>query len=349
MNAHLLNHYAQDGVLLRWVLACLPSLLAALHPRDAWAAIMPGFALLLHHALAHKPKVQLIVCSCTNRMYHLLWQKSVCFSSRCPAHDPAQTRKVAQAGVEAALAAWQQHPRAQPSSAVITTSTHVLAGPEAAAKAAANAPASQRAAAEVALMDSVADALHWLALLERCAAFLEPSSQASLVRPLFALLPLHQPLLTRHALGVLLALARGGLPAAAVVEVIGVVLQQVWRTMDDALYMILHDPQPKTLASKDINIALNSLQLVGTCLQRYALLLPHQPSTPAFRLQSLDPTAAAQQLPTAVRGVLPLLLAEAEALRRAAAGQLQDSLRACITPTLVAQAVAVHTVRLLTS
>lgn len=63
------------------------------------------------------------------------------------------------------------------------------------------------------------------------------------------------------------------------------------------------------------------------------------------RLQAQDPTAAAQQLPAAVRGVLPLLLAEAEALRRSAALQLVDALRACITPALVAQAMAVHTVR----
>lgn len=33
-----------------------------------------------------------------------------------------------------------------------------------------------------------------------------------------------------------------------------------------------HKPrQPKTLASKDINVALSSLQLVGVCLQRCAL------------------------------------------------------------------------------
>lgn len=48
----------KGAVLLRWTLSCLPSLLAALHPRDAWVTIMPGFSQLIHHALAHKPKVR---------------------------------------------------------------------------------------------------------------------------------------------------------------------------------------------------------------------------------------------------------------------------------------------------
>lgn len=139
-----------------------------------------------------------------------------------------QTRKVAQSGLEATLAAWQQYPRSQPSSALLAATTRVLSGPETAARAAANAPAAQRNTAEVALMDAVADALHWLAVLEQCAAFLDQPTQAALVRLLFALLPLHQPLLTRHALGVLLALARGGLPSTALVEVLTSILQQVW-------------------------------------------------------------------------------------------------------------------------
>lgn len=81
-------------------------------------------------------------------------------------------------------------------------------------------------------MDSVADALHWLGLLERCAGYVAPSEQAQLTQLLFALFPLHQPLLTRHALGVLGVVVRGGgrpggMGAGGLVDVVTMILQQV--------------------------------------------------------------------------------------------------------------------------
>ncbi len=72
---------------------------------------------------------------------------------------------------------------------------------------------------------------------------------------------------------------------------------------------------------------------------------PHPHTPPAHKhthsLQQLDPTAASQQLPPLVHALIPLLIADHEGVRRAAADHLHTVLRTCVTEDLVLQAVHV--------
>ncbi len=76
------------------------------------------------------------------------------------------------------------------------------ARPPAAARAAASASNKQRAAAEEAIAAAVASALHLIGALKAALPLLAAPSAQAVADLLFALFPLRQPLLSRHAVGV---------------------------------------------------------------------------------------------------------------------------------------------------
>lgn len=258
-------------------------MLAGARPTD-WTPAVPAFNYILARCLDSRPKI----------------------------------RKKAQAGVVEILASLQGTGAvlATASDQVVKLSQQVLPGPEAAARAAAEAPSKKRKQAEEAVTTAVAAALYLIGTMKQCSPLLAEPAIASISELLLALYPLKQPLLTRGATDVLSVLCTSPsshLPARALSSLLQTVLGG-----DGAAAMA-------ATTSKDAGGALGFINLMEAA---------------TGRLYEQDPAAGASILPHAVHALIPLLASQHDSIRMVTSTTLCDMLNQCVTPSDVAAAVS---------
>ncbi|PSC74246.1 ARM repeat superfamily [Micractinium conductrix] len=269
-----------DTAVAKNAVPCLGQLLAAFNPADCPSAVRPLNLLL-----------------------------SLCLDGR------AKVRRAAQSAIGDVFAALQAAPPgalAQASEAVLKLCQRVLPGPEAAAHAAAAAPSKKRAAAEEAIAAAVADALHLLGALKTWLPVVSGPAAAAACDLLLKLLPLRQPLLSRHTAEALTALcsAPGAhLGAKGLSELLGAVLgaEQLWDRRGDSA----------------TTLAATRLVEDGLC-----------------RLAAQDASLCASRLPRAFHTLVPQLAAEHEPVRFAAGACLKNVINECVDEAAVAAALA---------
>ncbi|KAL6777299.1 hypothetical protein ACKKBF_B20970 [Auxenochlorella protothecoides x Auxenochlorella symbiontica] len=276
----LLAGAGTDAQLARPALGALCQVLAAADPAD-WPAALPSFGLVLAACADARPKV----------------------------------RRRAHAGLEEVLAAMGARPAtlAAASDLVAAEAERVLLGPEAAARAAAAAGSKRRAAAEEAIVAATAAALHALGALQRVAPLLAPEAAARVAAAAIALLPLRQPLLSRHAASVVVALH--GCPPER-----GPGVAEVAAHLRAVLACEL-----SVAERRDVEGVAARAQLLAVCTKRlHRLETMATPGTPSTAVQTWD------LLPRVFQYLLPLLGAELDSVRSAAADTLGGLLEACV-------------------
>mmetsp|Transcript_58137 Transcript_58137/g.184995 ORF Transcript_58137/g.184995 Transcript_58137/m.184995 type:complete len:787 (+) Transcript_58137:188-2548(+) len=260
------------------ILLCLQQVVAAADP-NSWLHAAKGFSAILRFVADPRPKV----------------------------------RKRAQAGCIEVLAALQRTAGLKPASeSILALCAQIMPRPaKAAAAAAAAANKQARADAEAAVTSAVSDALHLMGTLKAALPTMHPSTVGGICEQLLALLPLRQPLLTRHATDVLHALCTAPGDALAPGTLAGLMGAIV--------------DQREAWDRRDVDTVVCLLRLTEAGY---------------IRLFQLDADMCAKRLPKAVASLAPHLGAEQEGVVYATAECLKSMVRSCLSDEGVQQAAA---------
>eukprot|EP00873_Tetraselmis_striata_P019446 jgi/Tetstr1/439710/TSEL_028129.t1 len=272
--ADVMDLHMDKAAPLKAYLGCLAQLLAAADPSSWGPLTVRPWGMLLHLATDPRPKV----------------------------------RKRAATGMVEVLAALQRTPALNTASdALQRACTKVFQAPEAAARAAAAASNKKRAEAEAAITEAVSEALFMMGALKEALPLVSAAAAAGVAQALIGLYPLKQALLTRHATGVLVALAdssASNLPADSLAELLKVVLARtdVWE-------------------SRDVDALLSLIAFLGAASRR---------------LHSAEHKSLGSLLPRVAHALVQQLGAEQDGVRFGAAEELQRVLQSCLDEKLLA-------------
>lgn len=262
---------------LKGALGCLAQILRAMDPSD-WPASGRAFGMLARHMLDQRPKV----------------------------------RKRAAGGMVEVMASIQHTPAApHAAETLLTLCRQILAGPEAAARAAAEASKKRRDEVESAITRAVSDALHLLGALKQVLPLLSETAVISACQLIFRLFPLGQPLLNRHSTDVLASLlGSGSCPLGA-------------KPLGDLVSFVLD--QRDLWDRRDADSVISMTRVVESGIQR---------------LREVDAKACAARLPKAVHALVPQLAAEQDGVRFATSETLRNLLTSCISDGMLSEALA---------
>jgi len=314
--ALLARHRAASAPAAKALLQCLCTALAAYEPSAApWPSFEGPWGAVLSALLDARPKVRKRAAAGATEVLAAL-----------------RSGGGASAAAAAAAAAGPDPPAPNPalapaSDALLRLCGEVLPAPEAAARAAAQAPGRRRAEAEEGIARAVADALHLMGALRGLLPLASPAAARGAVQLLLRLYALRQPLLSRHATDVLTALAQeqqsaedGGGDAATTTTTTTSGLDPP--ALAQLLSLLLKSQSDATLWDRRSPEALVGVaRLVVVC---------------EGSLTDAAPAAAAARLPQAAAALVSLLGAEQEAARYGAAEALRELVRHAVTDDVCA-------------